>query len=592
MTILAVYWPIQTYDFINFDDPIYVINNLNIQNGLNWATIQWSFSTFHAGNWHPLTWLSHALDWQLYADFAGGHHRSNLIFHVANSLLLFTVLYYATTAIWPSFLCAFLLGIHPIHVESVVWISERKDVLCLFFTLLALLSYLKWYRSNKTIYFGCTHLLLVCALLSKPMAVTFPLLLLLIDFWPLQRLSLSDTKTTRTAILIPLLKEKSLMIFLCSTSAIITFFAQQSAGAVKQISLIPLILRVENALSSYSHYLLNIFWPTKLAIFYPYQHEIPIWIPLSAAFFFFCFIVTYNKCTPKFSFINTGILWFVCTLFPVIGLIQVGNQSHADRYMYIPAIGLYICLGWIVLSIKNSILRKCITTLLCSVLIVLPFVTRKQISTWHDSVSLFSHALSVTSNNDTAHTYLANAYKEQKNAALAVDHYQKALEINPKSIEALINLGVLSAATDITEAKRVFQQVLTYYPQNPEAYNNLANILKSEGKIEAAIALYQTAIQINPNYQSALFNLAASYDTIGNLDEAHELYVRSLTLNPNFAESHNGIGIVLAKRGERIEAIYHFEKALLINPQYESARRNLQKAYRLPPANTMNLIPN
>jgi tetratricopeptide (TPR) repeat protein len=582
---VLVYWPVLSFDFINFDDPIYIVDNLNIQNGLTWASLKWAFSSFYAGNWHPLTWISHIIDWQLYGNFAGGHHGTNLIFHLANCLLLFTFLLRATATKLPSFFVAFLMAVHPVHVESVAWVSERKDVLCAFFVILALLSYLKWVRGQKKIQFALTHLLLTGALLSKPMAVTFPVLLLILDFWPLRRFS-THPGLSGTTLIVNLLKEKTIMIGLCLVSVIITFWAQQSAGAVKPLDVISISARIENALSSYVQYIINIIWPTKLAVFYPFQDGISFWWPIAGALFLFLpFVydrgrtaVAWRKFAVKFPFFVSGILWYIVGLVPVIGLVQVGNQARADRYMYIPAMGLYIIFAWGIENLRNVQLRKFATAVLGGLLIVLAFVARQQVVTWANSVTLFQHALAVTKNNDTAYTYLANAYQEQGEIAQAKQNYQKALEINPASIEALINFGVLSAKSSSQEAQKIFEQAVRRYPRNPEAHNNLANILKKEGELAQAIEHYKIAIQLKPNYQNALLNLASAYSALGSFDKAIQIYQQCLELTADLAEAHNGLGIALARKGQLDAAVDHFKKSLIARPGYDSAQRNLKKA--------------
>ncbi len=580
LVILAffVYWPAHLYEFINFDDPIYIINNPAIQNGLNWQSVKWAFSSFYAGNWHPLTWLSHTLDWQVYGNFAGGHHLTNLFFHIANSLLLFTFLIRATSAILPSFICAILFAIHPLHVESVVWISERKDVLCTFFVLLAFLAYLKWIKSQNKTPFILTHLLLIAALLAKPMAVTFPFLLLIIDFWPLKRFSSLTVSENIFTIFIKLLKEKSLLIALCIFSAIITFYAQQAAGAVKTIHAISIASRIINALSSYVQYIIKLIWPANLAIFYPFQHNNSLWLAIMSGVSILYFLISLKKLKNKFPFVISGFLWFLISLIPVIGLIQIGNQAYADRYMYIPAIGIYIIPAWSIEILSNKRLKKFITIALFFLLALLTIISRRQVANWSDSISIFQHALTVTKSNDTAHTYLANAYRDKGNLRLAEKHYKDALAINHKSIEALINLGVLITSSSPKAAKRIFRQVITLYPQNPEGHNNLANILKQENKLAQAISHYKIAIQLAPNYKNALFNLASTYDSIGNFDQAVKFYKQCLKQNADFAEAYNGLGIVLAKKGQIHAAIAQFNKALSIKPDNKSAQQNLIKA--------------
>lgn len=432
---LALYWPVTGFDFVNYDDPDYVINNPGIQHGVTAQTVAWAFTTYHASNWHPLTWLSHAMDCSLFDLHPGGPHLINLLFHTANAVLLFLVLWQLTSALWRSALVATLFAWHPLHVESVAWISERKDVLSTFFLLLTLASYsnyaraLKFQISNLRFYIAS----LVCfglALLSKPMVVTLPVLLLLLDYWPLQR-----TMTRRLVL------EKVPFFLVAALDCIPTFRSQHDANSVVSLGVLPFSSRVANAVVSTVLYLWKMAWPVDLAVPYPYSHRWTFW-PVAGCGLFLAAISIFALCrTRRRPYLIFGWLWFLIALLPVIGLVQVGFQSMADRYTYVPLIGIFVMLAWTIPACWTDWPRPGLVFGVATggVLLFLLAATETQLQYWRNSVALFSHTVAVTSGNIMAEYNLAEALAWQGDDASAIAHYQAALALKPNPVEAHYN---------------------------------------------------------------------------------------------------------------------------------------------------------
>ncbi|MHC4194038.1 MAG: glycosyltransferase family 39 protein [Planctomycetota bacterium] len=356
LATLAVYWQVHNYGFVNYDDPAYVSENQNIKSGITWDSIKWALTAGYAANWHPLTWLSHMLDWQLFGTDAGGHHLTNLFLHIANSLLLFTVLKRMTSALWPSAFVAALFALHPLHVESVAWITERKDVLSTFFWMLTVAAYLRYVERPSLGRYLLTLSLFALGLMAKPMLVTLPFVLLLLDHWPLGRFQLAQavedsdgqrlklvSVSSRWKMSYRLVLEKVPFFALSAISSVVTFIVQRSAGAVTPVEKLPSHIRVINALTSYLVYIQKMIWPSRLAMFYPYPDKTRLmWQAIAFAPFFVFFSVAAIFLMHRRKYLFTGWLWYLGTLVPVIGLIQVGSQACADRYTYVPLIGLFV----------------------------------------------------------------------------------------------------------------------------------------------------------------------------------------------------------------------------------------------------------
>ena len=588
MATLAVYWQVQNYDFVNFDDDIYIYKNHHIQKGLTLKSISWAFTTIHACNWHPLTWLSHMLDCQLYGMEPGRHHLTNLLFHIANTLLLFLVFRKMTGSLWKSGFVAGLFALHPLHVESVAWVSERKDVLSTFFWLLTMGGYV-WYVEHPAVRrYILVVLFFALGLMSKPMLVTLPFVLLLLDFYPLNRFQFQQsdgsTNTQQRFIVFRLILEKIPLFVLVALSGAITFYAQKHGGAVASFEAIPHKARVANALVSYAGYIEKMFYPSNLGALYPQLGILPWWKVAGACLLLIAisFLAIRNiKQRPYFA---VGWLWYLGTLVPVIGLVQIGSQSMADRYTYVPLIGLFIIIAWGVPKlVEHWRFRKIwLATLATVVLTMLMVITWKQVGYWENSITLFEHTLKITSNNYVSHNNLGKALYNQGRTAEAIEHYLQALSINPVLEEAHNNLGVaLDKQSRTAEAIEHYLQALRINPDFEEAHNNLGNALNMQGHTEEAIEHYLQALRIKPDYVEAHFNLGIALDKQGRTTEAIEHYLQVLRIKPALEKAHNNLGVALFRKGNIEGAISQFRKALQINPNHIYAKDNLKKVLML-----------
>jgi len=583
LATFAVYAPVRHFDFVNFDDPEFVSGDNHAREGLTRDSLRWAFTSGESANWFPVTRLSHLLDVQLFGMQSGPHHVTSVLFHALAALCLFAFLQQATGARWPSAFVAFLFALHPLHVESVAWVAERKDVLCAFFWFLTLWAYVRYTRRPATARYLLVLLPFCLGLMAKPMIVTLPLLLLLLDVWPLRR---------RLA-----LWEKLPFFALAAGSAIATYLVQQNSGAVGALAQYPLGLRVENALVSYVVYAAKMFWPTRLAVFYPYPPEIPAWQSALAATVLvgISFLVVRSwKARP---YLAVGWLWYLVTLAPVIGLVQVGAQARADRYMYVPMAGLTIMLAWG----AADLLRRPAAVLAAAACLACAVVAGAQVQHWRNSESLFEHALAVTEGNYVAHNNLGSALSEIPGGLPdAIAHYQAALRIWPDYAEAHNNLGSALAQMPghLPGAIAEFTAALRVKPDFPQAHRNLAAahlnlgtlLLRTPGRLPDAIAEYQAALRLDPHLAEAHNNLGSALAQIpGRLPEAIAEYQAALQSDPNFAKAHNNLANTLAQIPGRLpDAITEYRAALRVNPAYAEAHYNLAvtlaEAGRIPEA--------
>lgn len=566
---LLVYAPVYRFGFVNFDDPDYVSHNPHVRNGLNADGLTWAGISTEAANWFPATRLSHLLDVEMFDLQPGGHHFSNVFLHGLATVFLFAFLNAATAATWPSAFVAMVFALHPLHVESVAWISERKDVLSAFFWFLALWSYVRR-RYWLTLPAFCL------GLMSKPMVVTLPFVLFLLDLWPLRQ-------PLRSA-----LRVKIPLLVLSAASAIATYLVQSGSGAVREVGQFPLLLRVENAVVSYAAYIVKMFWPSSLAVFYPYPHELPVWqIALAALLIAGISILVLRERRSR-PYLAVGWLWYLGTLVPVIGLVQVGAQARADRYTYLPMVGLSIMLAWGLRELlpgKAAICGAIVACLACAVL------CEAQIQYWRNSETLFRHALDVTSGNYLAHHNLGVALADEGRFAEAIQQYQAALQIEPDAANVQTDFGnALARSGRAAEAIAHYQAALRVLPDSPITHNDLANALAATpGRMPQAIAEYQIALRLKPDYEEARNNLAQVQSNgaemqynmgvdlarSGKAEEAILHFEEALRLKPDYVEAHDNLGVVLAGAGRVQEAIPHFEAALRIDPDSAGAHVNL-----------------
>ena len=542
---VAVFWQVGSHEFISFDDNDYVTENRHVQDGITLKGIVWAFAEPHAHNWHPLTWLSHMLDCQLFGLKPGRHHLVNLFFHIANTLLLFLILRRMTNAIWQSAFVAGLFALHPLHVESVAWVAERKDVLSTLFWMLTMGAYVYYVErpGYKRYLFILAFFLL--GLMSKPMLVTLPFVLLLLDYWPLKRLNLvksgarivvatpqpasrakkkkksrqqpgKDTVQSKSTVesralwpeIRPLLKEKIPFFIVTILFCFVTFYAQHRV--VKPMELYPLGCRIANALISYVSYIGKMLWPVKLSIFYPYVgFALLSWQTVSAMLILMVIAYLTIRAARRFPYLIVGWLWYLGTLIPVIGLVQVGLQSMADRYTYVPLIGVFIMIAWGVPELLNRWRygRFAIASAAVGILLALIVLTYVQIGFWRNNIILYEHAIKVTSENAWAQNNLGYALSLQGKTREAIAHFQKAISINNPA-DAHYNLGIMLASQGkLDEAIYQFRESIRISPDYAKAHNNLGSALLNQGRLDEAVASYREALRLNPDYTIAQENL-------------------------------------------------------------------------------------
>ena len=516
---LGVYWEVRNFDFVTFDDYTYVAENPNVQSGLSKSGLVWAFTRFHANNWHPVTWLSHMLDCQLFGLNPGMHHLNNLIFHTANTLLLFLVLGRMTGALWRSAFVSALFALHPLHVESVAWVAERKDVLSTLFWMLTMWAYVRYSERPSPTRYLLIFPFFILGLMSKPMLVTLPFVLLLMDYWPLGRLQSTlpekggKLKTPKLAVL-RLIAEKIPLFVLVALLSVVTFLAQEEA--VQSLDNFHLKARIANGLVSYAAYIRKMFWPNDLSIFYPYPQTLQLWQATASGFFLITMTILFVRMGKRRPFILVGWLWYLGTLFPVIGLVQVGTHAMADRYTYIPLIGLFIMIAWGIPDLLgNWLYRKQVLRISAGLLLVILAVcTWLQVRYWKDSIVLFTHAIDVTDDNWMAH-------------------------------------------------------------------NNIGFPLVQQGRNIEAIAHFSKAVRIKPDYAEAHVNLANSYGLEGRFEEAKQHFFDAIRINPDLADAYMNLGVIFARQGNLDKAINHFAAALRVNPDDATTRLYLNRALQL-----------
>ena len=650
LVTVGLYWPAMRCDFVNYDDQEYVTANLHVQGGLNWAGVKWAFLKPVCDNWHPLTVLSHMADCQLFGLKPWGHHLTSVLLHAINTILAFLLLRSLTGATWRSLFVAALFAVHPLRVESVAWVAERKDVLCGCFGLLSLIFYARYAQkvasgespypasdsrpsspsvksvpsvakslspplsqfppvqnpclceadvrlqsvaTHSALDYGLALFFFTCGLMSKPMLVTWPFVMLLLDYWPLRRFRFSTPPVRRLTLdvgrskfvlshpclceadvrlqsvansvcdgksnfdsvpsvaknpgLWRLLAEKIPFFALAVVASVVTLLVQKHGGALAAGENLPLGARSANALISYSRYSGKLFWPADLAVFYPHPRHWPIEQVLLAAVLLLgiSFLLIVKR--QRYPFLMMGWLWFCGTLVPVIGLVQVGGQAMADRYTYIPSLGVLVLAIWgayelarrwryyvIALSVAGS-----------AVIVVCMTLARQQLGHWKDSETLGRHALEVTKNNYLAH----------------------------------LSLGVfLFNKGQMDEAIRQYRETIRLRPDYADAHYNLGTALGVKGQIDEAIRQFQEAIRLNPDYAEAHNNLGINLGMKGQIDEAISQLQKAIRLNPDYAEAHNNLGTALGKKGQMDEAIRQYQEAIRLNPDYADARNNLQNA--------------
>ena len=593
---LSVYWRVNSYDFVNFDDKEYVYDNRYVQGGLTLENITWALSfTDKVGTyWHPLAWFSHMLDCQLYGLDAGKHHLTSLMLHIANSLLLFLVFKLMTGAFWRSAAVAMFFAIHPVNVDTVAWIAERKNVLSTFFWILTMLTYV-YYCQQPSFYRYIPILLFFSfGLMTKPMIVTLPCVLLLLDYWPLERFSharlggnsyrengKASVSSPRVFTPFQLLLEKIPLFALAVLSISFSLLSVKDYDNVISTASVPMTLRVANALVSYVKYIGKIILPIDLAVIYPYPDMMPIWKTIGSLMLLVLISIFIIRSIRKAPYLTIGWLWYLGTLVPVIGLVQAGHwPAMADRFAYVPFIGLYVIVAWGIPEFVKRWhkLKKFLPVAATAILFVFMIITFIQVGYWKNSITLFEHALAVTTNNYIPHNNLGLALQAQGRLDDAIKHYEEALRIRPENERTYINLGVaLKGKGRIDDAIKHYLEALRIKPDSEEAHYNLGIALQAQGRLDDAIKHYEEALRINPEDEKAHINLGFALQAQGRLDDAVKHFEEALRINPDDEKAHNNLAITLIYKGDLDGAIKHFRKALQINPNYINAKINLNK---------------
>ena len=616
ITTLAVFWQVKDHEFINYDDTEYITENLHVQGGVTLKGVTWAFTTFHAANWHPLTWLSHMLDVQLFGVKPGWHHLMNLLFHIANTLLLFLVLHRMTKALWQSAFVAALFALHPLHVESVAWVSERKDVLSAFFWMLTMGAYVYYVERPGLQRYLLVFTFFSLGLMSKPMLVTLPFVLLLLDFWPLGRLqyrkadpeihaeALSPSSIAKQkrkskkqnavkekaqvknptdfhyqwTLIRPLVWEKVPFFILTAIASVVTYIAQQKGGALSSLKAISFDVRVVNSIVSYVSYIGKMIWPANLAVFYPHPGMLPPWQVFAAVSILVIITLSALRMARRFPYVIIGWLWYLGTLVPVIGLVQVGEQAMADRYTYVSLIGLFIMIAWTIPDlVKKGPYRIYIFTISAGIILsALTYTTWTYLQCWQNSVTIFQHALKTTRNNFIAHLNMGADLRDKGGVEEAIAHYVEALRIEPNNPDVNFNLGnALSRQGKLDEAIVHYISVIRIKPNYAAAYNHLGLALFRQGKINEAIINFTKAIKMDPNMAEAYNNMGAVFVGQGKPDQAIANFTKAVQIKPNDMEAHYNLGIISASQRKFDQAVVHFREAVRVKPDFAKAHNNL-----------------
>ena len=559
-----MFWQVHTFDFVNWDDATYLTENPVVQHGLSWANVGWALTTTHSPYWHPMTWLSHMLDVELFGMNPGAFHVTSLAIHLANTLLLFYLLRRMTGDVGRSAFVAAVFGVHPLHVESVAWLAERKDVLSTFFWMLTVLAYVRYCQRPRWPRYALILIAYACALMAKPMVVTLPLVLLLLDVWPLRR---ADQ---------PAILEKLPLFVMAAAVSLLTFIVQTRVGAVANLAVLPLSTRIENAIGGYVAYVWKTVWPAHLAAFYPYRLLPPFGLAAAALILIAvtAAVVRLRRSQPA---LFVGWLWYVITVAPVIGLSQAGEQAMADRFVYVPMIGLLLMAAWVRVTLPVRAKAAAATVLV----IALAVSAHAQAAHWQNSLALWEHAARVTDDNYIAYENMGQALREQGQLEAARARYEQALRLAPDNapnLQAVLfnDLGlVLTREGRRDEAASDFARAVALNPRFAEAHNNYGDALAAAGRFDEAIPHFQQAIAAKPDFTEAEVGLGGALLSLRQGAAAAPHFRRALVLDPGLAEAHNGLGAALAMTGDQAPARLEYEAALRLKPDLPTAHYNL-----------------
>lgn len=554
LLILAVYWPVQNYGFLNFDDDVYITKNSYVQSGITLDGLYWAFSTKYFGLWNPLIWISFMIEYHLFGFNAGGYHWTNVIFHIFNTILLFFLFRNLTGAVWRSAFVAALFAIHPINVESVAWIAERKNVLSTFFWMLTMLFYVRYVREPNWKRYLPIFICFALGLMSKPMLVTLPFVLLLIDYWPLNRAALYTQEETNIAAALKsgreklsfLVLEKIPLFILSAISIYITLYSSIHTPSSERIIYISSMQRITNVFFSYVMYLKKLFWPGDLSIWYLYLN-VPIWQVILSIVILIIITVLVCGSFKKYPYLPVGWFWYLGTLVPVIGIIQIASLTMADRYAYVPLIGIFVMIAWGAeqISSKAVYLKKIFIFAAVLIIVLLTVAALNQVKLWTNTVTLFENALKKDPNNYMAYHMMGKEAARKGENEKALSYYDTAVKIRPR-----------------------------FYP----AYFFKAHALIRMGKRDEAYDNFVKAIQAKKSFAEAYHALGILCFEDNNLDKAIEYFTKAIARKPDYIDAYNSLGAALAKKGRIPDAIVQFQKALNIDPHYKNAQRNMRIA--------------
>ncbi|MEO5358217.1 MAG: tetratricopeptide repeat protein [Nitrospirae bacterium YQR-1] len=598
------YYDVTGFSFINYDDHMNITQNPYVQDGLTLKSIKWAFVTTYSYNWIPLSWLSHMSATELFGMNAGRHHLVNVIIHTLNALLIFFTFRAISIPVFPCAFAALAFAVHPMHTESVAWVSERKDVLYTFFYFISIYAYSYYVKKQGSLRYTMVFLTFALSLMSKPMAVTLPLILLILDFWPLGRIRYDEKQGFPTRTVLSCVMEKIPFFMLSALMSLITYSAQDTQGAVS--SELSLVIRLENAFLSYVKYIYMMFVPMNLSVFYPYPTSISVlqFIPSFLIIVIISFLAV--KFSQRIPYLFTGWFWFIVMLLPVIGFIQAGAQAIADRYTYVSFLGLFLVIAMPLNSYfeKKKIGKLVLIIAVSGILIYYTCLTKKQAGYWSDSMSLFQHSASVRPDNYIAHYNLGSELNNRGQFEAAYGNFKETVRVVPNYVLAYVGMGIALNGLQQTEAAaEAFMDALFINPSLPEAYNGLgitlskmedfnkkpqiAEFLKTTfendftDNYKAALACFNKAVTLKPDYGDAYVNLGNILFFIGRYEKAIESFNAAIQTRPYFPEAYNGIGVVLMKNGKYQEAAAYFTKALSQNASDQKAKKNLEIARAL-----------
>jgi Flp pilus assembly protein TadD len=586
--IFAVYAPVAHHDFVAYDSAQYITNNAHVLAGLSWKNVEWAFTSSWSANWHPLTWISHMLDVELFGLDPGRHQLENVAWHAANTLLLFLFLQSVTRAWGKSLFVAALFALHPLHVESVAWIVERKDVLSAFFGL-ACFAFYAWYAQRPSIVrYLAVFVSLALGLMAKPMLVTWPFVLLLLDRWPLQRAELGARR---------LVFEKLPLVALSAASCVATVIAQEAGGAVQSLRQLSLDMRLENALAAYGAYIAKTIWPAKLALYYPLPSGAPPGreLALGVALVVGLTVFSLSQMRRR-GYLSTGWFFFLGTLVPVIGLVQVGGQALADRYTYLPSIGLFVIVAWAGEEICARIAggnraasatsakpgRWIAAGVAIAACAALAIAARHQVDTWQDTETVSTHALSVTEDNHVAHNLLGMARVDQNRLAEACAEFQEALRIAPGDVDALDNYGAaLMRLNRFAEAETQFRQALSLAPNRANLQHHLGMALQSQSRLDEALVYLTEAVRLSPDYAAAHTSRGQVLEQLLRYDQAREAYERAVAARPNYIPALMSLVRLLVRTNDNDGAAIVLTQAIAADPSNAELHRGLARAHMM-----------